>query len=214
MTTTNTTPARESALEPEGVVMGLGKVAVGTCVRSTDGVPGPIYLRIPGEARDHDESCVDIFPVGDAAPEDAVLACVYFLTAETVLQSIGTLQQLLAEHFPDAPQSSGNPGPLAAVDELSGAARDVLAERKRQIEVEGWTPARDDVYAMGALAKAAACYAAEAGFQNTEGGIPSMWPWAAAWWKPTNARRDLIKAGALILAEIERLDRAAIAASK
>jgi hypothetical protein len=32
---------------------------------------------------------------------------------------------------------------------------------------------------------------------------------ADEWWKPTNRRRDLVKAGALILAEIERLDRAA-----
>lgn len=34
------------------------------------------------------------------------------------------------------------------------------------------------------------------------------WPWNGRWWKPTNRRRDLIKAGALIVAEIERLDRA------
>ena len=30
----------------------------------------------------------------------------------------------------------------------------------------------------------------------------------AAWFKPTTPRRDLVKAGALIIAEIERLDRA------
>jgi len=35
------------------------------------------------------------------------------------------------------------------------------------------------------------------------------WPWAEKWWKPKNERRDLVKAAALILAEIERLDRAA-----
>lgn len=35
-----------------------------------------------------------------------------------------------------------------------------------------------------------------------------VWPWDESWWKPTNRRRDLVKAGALILAEIERLDRA------
>jgi hypothetical protein len=36
---------------------------------------------------------------------------------------------------------------------------------------------------------------------------PDGWPWAPELWKPANARRDLVKAGALILAEIERLDR-------
>jgi len=30
----------------------------------------------------------------------------------------------------------------------------------------------------------------------------------AAWFKPTDPRRDLVKAGALCIAEIERLDRA------
>ena len=32
---------------------------------------------------------------------------------------------------------------------------------------------------------------------------------ALAKWQPTTSRRDLVKAGALVLAEIERLDRAA-----
>jgi hypothetical protein len=37
-----------------------------------------------------------------------------------------------------------------------------------------------------------------------------IWPWDRKWWKPTDRRRDLVKAAALILAEIERLDRATI----
>lgn len=39
---------------------------------------------------------------------------------------------------------------------------------------------------------------------------PRNWPWHRVWWKPSTRRRNLVKAGALILAEIERLDRAAI----
>ncbi|TIM14496.1 MAG: hypothetical protein E5Y67_12520 [Mesorhizobium sp.] len=38
---------------------------------------------------------------------------------------------------------------------------------------------------------------------------PTRWPWDASWWKPTARRRDLVKAGALIAAEIERIDRLA-----
>lgn len=88
------------------------------------------------------------------------------------------------------------------------AATDVLAERRRQIEAEGWTSSHDDEYLQsGSLAAAAACYAlSAAGLKNA---APSGWPWSIAWWKPTTPRRDLVKAGALILAEIERLDRQA-----
>ncbi|MNY70647.1 hypothetical protein D3C86_2088230 [compost metagenome] len=41
------------------------------------------------------------------------------------------------------------------------------------------------------------------------------WPWSEDWWKPSpEPRRNLVKAGALILADIERLDRAANAAQQ
>lgn len=86
--------------------------------------------------------------------------------------------------------------------QLSQAAIDVLAERLRQIEDEGRTPETDDLYLSATLAKAAACYAI--GDCNMHG----LWPWGASAWKPTAQRGNLVKAGALILAEIERLDRA------
>lgn len=99
--------------------------------------------------------------------------------------------------------------PVAPAHALTDAARDVLAERQRQIGVEGWTPKHDDQYVNDELSLAAACYAitAETCLQNKPS--PQMWPWPENWWKPTTDRRNLIKAGALILAEIERLDRAA-----
>jgi hypothetical protein len=37
--------------------------------------------------------------------------------------------------------------------------------------------------------------------------MPEMWPWSREWWKPRNSRRDLVRAAALIVAEIERVDR-------
>jgi hypothetical protein len=93
--------------------------------------------------------------------------------------------------------------------ELTDAARDVLAERARQIAVEGWSPAHDDAtYSTEELAFAASCYATA-----DEGDAPpAVWPFPWVWWKPKDRRRNLIKAGALTLAEIERLDRAAIKA--
>lgn len=89
---------------------------------------------------------------------------------------------------------------------VTEAARDVLAERQRQISAEGWTPDHDDEHGGGQLADAAACYALSAS------GMPfelwqAFWPWDGAWLKAGEGRRSLVKAGALILAEIERLDR-------
>ena len=104
------------------------------------------------------------------------------------------------------------------MSDMTKAAQDVLAERRRQIEAEGWTPEHDDEHGAGELARAAAAYALDAGNRLdphavTGGEAPSFWPWhggrprEARWWKPSDPRRNLVKAGALILAEIERLDR-------
>lgn len=94
------------------------------------------------------------------------------------------------------------PGDLLAWG--SQAVLDVAAERRRQIEAKGWTPEHDDEHVAGELATAGASYALVAvGY-----GLLALrtWPWPAGL-KPTTPRRDLVKAGALILAEIERLDR-------
>ncbi|MBY5256980.1 ead/Ea22-like family protein [Citrobacter amalonaticus] len=90
------------------------------------------------------------------------------------------------------------------------AILDVIAERQRQQSVEGWTTEHDDQYEDGELIDAAACYAKDSSLWDCIGEPPSDWPWNDEWWKPSKSmRRNLIKAGALILAEIERRDRAA-----
>ena len=92
----------------------------------------------------------------------------------------------------------------------------VVAERARQVSEEGYTPERDLHYHQGELARAASCYAMPRGFRRTaiDGRTPLTWPWSPHHWKPadfaasqtTEGRlRDLEKAGALILAEMERL---------
>lgn len=107
----------------------------------------------------------------------------------------------------------------------SKAIKDVIAERRRQIEKEGWTLEHDDGHDDGSLAKAGACYAlngagvcdSHAVMEDHGTGIrgrsiervPRHWPWASSWWKPRkkDPRKDLVRAAALIIAEIERLDR-------
>lgn len=104
---------------------------------------------------------------------------------------------------------AANPVPEPEIP-YSRAAVDVLAERRRQVEAEGRTPEHDDEHAMGDLAIAGACYAAKASGRglHSASSVPVLWPWEPESWKPGMPRRNLVKAGALILAEIERLDRA------
>lgn len=85
------------------------------------------------------------------------------------------------------------------------AAQDVVLERQRQVSAEGYSLYRDDGYVKGELSEAGATYASLAG---NPGALSTQWPWGAKTFKPSaDRRRDLVKAAALILAEIERLDR-------
>lgn len=96
------------------------------------------------------------------------------------------------------------------------AIKDVHIERKRQELVEGWSTEHDDEHDTGAMAAAGASYALsassgiaenEAWRLSRENAAQSLWPWDREWWKPGDRRRMLVKAAALIIAEIERLDR-------
>lgn len=86
------------------------------------------------------------------------------------------------------------------------AIRLIEKERTRQIESEGWTTDHDDSHECGELARAASAYAHPV-FMDDE--VPIQWTWNYKWWKPTPEDRikELVKAGALIVAEIERLQR-------
>ncbi|MGV8664558.1 hypothetical protein ACV357_37200, partial [Pseudomonas aeruginosa] len=91
---------------------------------------------------------------------------------------------------------------------------DVQAERRRQVEAEGWTPEHDDEHSHGQMARAAACYAlarSGAPHDGTAALLVSVaWQGDQQWGKATSASRDLVKACALALAEIGRVDRAGI----
>lgn len=94
----------------------------------------------------------------------------------------------------------------------------IAAERRRQVEKEGWTHEHDDEHVEGEMAGAAASYAAAAQRDIAEGPLlaghqrPPLqtWRWAAKWWKPKDPISNLVRAGALIAAEIDRLTRAAL----
>lgn len=92
------------------------------------------------------------------------------------------------------------------------AAMDVFKERRRQVYEEVWTPEHDDRHDRDEMPLAAACYALTDNERDimceTGNDIRrELWPWDPKWWKPTDRRRDLVKAAALLIAEIERIDR-------
>lgn len=100
----------------------------------------------------------------------------------------------------------------------------IAAERERQIADEGWTPLHDNDHDAGELAIAGAVYALP--FDIREQRVwkttlrQLLWPFEPRWFKATVAIqsttqpresriRELVKAGALISAEIDRLHRRA-----
>jgi len=94
----------------------------------------------------------------------------------------------------------------------------ILKERRRQIDVEGWTAEHDYEHEDTALMRAAVCYLLyEIAAQDTEDndilvnlvdflrGV--LWPWCDEWWKPEHVDRNLVRAGALVAAAIDKIQR-------
>ena len=86
----------------------------------------------------------------------------------------------------------------------------IKQERERQIYSEGWNSEHDDEHTNNELALAAVCYTLPTNY------LSSHWPstWDKKWFKPTTRIRNLVKAGALIAAEIDRLQRIEIKKAK
>lgn len=98
----------------------------------------------------------------------------------------------------------------------------IAEERQRQIAEEGWTAEHDASHTQGQLAYAAIAYALppdeiEVDLDQTNGQIrgwvrflrSKFFPWEIKMWKPTpyDRIRELAKAGALIAAGLDRLQR-------
>lgn len=82
----------------------------------------------------------------------------------------------------------------------------IASERLRQVMEEGWNWTHDDEHENGELALAAVVYATP---RDERRAVMSLWPWDEEWYKPGERIRELVKAGALIAAEIDRLQRVA-----
>lgn len=137
----------------------------------------------------------------------------------TVTKERDELKRALASQIENDAKSVSNSCPT----HMKTGIELIAAERERQILQEGWTPEHDDGHSLGELSEAAACYAMVAS-ANVRGSIAEewpatmlngfndslmSWPWNDEWWKPSDdPARNLIKAGALIAAEIDRLQRA------
>lgn len=95
-----------------------------------------------------------------------------------------------------------NSEPVELFTVESPALRDVAAERQRQQSTKGYSVEQDDTYIGGELAAAAISYIEPLEAEN-------YWPadWHDDSFKPSGYRRNLVKAAALLLAEIERIDR-------
>lgn len=91
---------------------------------------------------------------------------------------------------------------------VTTAELEVLNERQRQVEREGWDAAHDDKHHTGDLARLAAAYAMRStGMDGDQ--VEVLFGEPATWSKDHPPRRCLVIAGALILAELARIDRAA-----
>ena len=85
-------------------------------------------------------------------------------------------------------------------------AKLIAAERRRQQTMECLSAEHDAQWTNGELALAAIVYACPPRRNKWRLMLRRMlWPWDSGWWKPRTRIRDLVRAGALIAAEIDRL---------
>lgn len=96
---------------------------------------------------------------------------------------------------------------MEAFDNGADLIRD---ERLRQELEEAYTLEHDDLHTESQLARAAVAYIRQAISPNNVR-PDTWWPWSPDSWNPSeDPIRNLVKAGALIAAEIDRRQRAAV----
>ncbi|MEO0797361.1 MAG: hypothetical protein AAFX93_19590 [Verrucomicrobiota bacterium] len=120
--------------------------------------------------------------------------------------------EFLSDHLNRKPRK-----PYRMSEDTNDAIQLIVDERNRQIDKEDYSPEHDDLHDECELGLAAECYvhAARMNMLHPQIEIPhwaagpgGIWPWEIESWKPSqDPIRNLVKAGALIAAEIERLQR-------
>jgi hypothetical protein len=97
---------------------------------------------------------------------------------------------------------------------MGAYADEIRAERERHAAL-GYTAEHDDAHDDGSLLRAARIYAVHGTPLGvpTLGGVPVTWPWSRDAGKPKDHRRNLVRAGALCIAEHDRLERCGKAVS-
>lgn len=132
------------------------------------------------------------------ALRDSGLIRAYPDLSQPVDPQISEYEKIMLQDGMRQPVASGQ----SASQSLTDALCDVIAERQRQIRVKGWTPEHDDTYIGCELAAAAISYIEPVEAEN-------YWPadWHDGSFRPSDYRRNLVKATALLVAELERLDR-------
>lgn len=84
----------------------------------------------------------------------------------------------------------------------------IREERRRQIEMEGYDAMHDRHHTPQVLCRAAVGYALhEDPSKLVSDTAANLWPWSKEFWKPKDQLRNLVRAGALIAAAIDRLQK-------
>ena len=148
---------------------------------------------------------------GDMSMTPDIEMCKTFFRRATERNKVSELSAAIREFAPDAPQPPAS-GAGETILPMKTAIELIAAERTRQIKKEGYDSAHDDQLDDNSLGRAAACYALDSKITDKEiWGRPLLdliWPFDPEYWKPDASRiRNLVKAGALIAAQIEKLQR-------
>lgn len=155
----------------------------------------------------------------------------------TELRQVRTGVNITESRCPRCDNNSFYTPKPSEVEKRKTGAQLISLERGRQLKIEGWTPEHDDSHNKGEMCAAAIAYAAEGAKIQTQVKVytepqchcgargmadctcvllkptekwVSPWPWEKKWWKPSEDKiKNLVRAGALIAAEIDRLQRLA-----
>lgn len=195
-----------------------------------DGGERAITVREKKEIEEHRESCfsIPLIPAACVGEHHPVAWVIHWRDVNAATEEV---QQRRSVFLHNAVADFRTIDPGARVTPLydatppygncpSAGMRAIADERRRQVEAEGFSPEADSDYKAGELAKAALAYVQLAAMDLAAGGRehiatgtpPACWPWHRLWWTPRDARRDLVRAGALIAAQLDVIDSARDAA--